>query len=188
MKKVITRIFIGIATLIFLLIVASNFLPSTFSVTRSQEVKAPVEKVYQEITNLETWEFWAPFSIPEEKDVEIIYSQTSSDRGASKIWTLQKEGKDWTQMVTEEIGWIKIRNTEVNSSLNFEYTMDKARHLVEGTIQLDELGNNTRISWTFTGRFRKQPIEKYMGLWVDDLLGKRIENTLNGLDAYCQKQ
>ncbi|MCB9233421.1 MAG: SRPBCC family protein [Bacteroidia bacterium] len=186
--KIFKKILVGIAILGLVLVVASNFLPSSYSVTRELTLGASPERVYEAVSNLETWEKWATFSLPAEPNATIIYGDTTAGAGARKKWSLIPKKEYGEKQKEIPLGWIRIKSAEKPARVTFSYTMDAEEHLVDGEILLTKVSENeTKVSWTFSGNFRKQPFEKYLGLWIDSLLGKRISETLEKLNDFCQK-
>ena len=103
---------LALAVLIVLFIVAGLFLPTQYTVTRTQVIQAKPSAIHVHVNDLTKWDAWAPWK---DGDPSLVITQVkkTSGVGASQSWT----GKDG------------------NGSLTFTKSSKKKRHRLRPHLQ-----------------------------------------------------
>jgi hypothetical protein len=169
------KILLGLLSLIALLLVISFFLPSEYKVQRTAVIKAPVEKVYNEFNDLTNWLTWNAFD-DDFKDIKYTTSTPSSGTGAKQSWISKKMNGSIT--ITES-----IPNKSVKMSLAFEGFDDP----LYGNIQFEPVPEGTKVSWTDEGKMGNNPMYKYLGLFMDSMMGNNMEKSFANIKTLCEK-
>lgn len=123
--------------IVALLLVAAILLPSNIETTVSEEIKAPVNYVYNLLSNQQNIPTWNSWSI-DDKEMKIVYDKPTSGIGSGYSWTSPSSG-DGSVVYTAMVP---------NQKLDAELTMggDKSSY----TILLEKAGEDkTKISWSF---------------------------------------
>jgi effector-binding domain-containing protein/uncharacterized protein YndB with AHSA1/START domain len=64
--------------------------PNDYDVTRSKVIKAPIETVFNNISDFKNWEAWGPW-MEEDSTIVVTYNEQTSGVGANYSWT-SKDG------------------------------------------------------------------------------------------------
>ena len=165
MKKFLI-IFLSIVAMLF---IVSIFLPSEGKVERSITIKAPIDSVYEKIDHIREWQNW---TIWFENDSTAKVEFTGPDFGP--VATMQWEGED---------GKGKIIITETKKSEYVNYVMRFQKYApFYGSFQLKQnLDSTTTIDWKITFDAGNNPTRKYFCLFMDQLMGNDLEQSLEKL-------
>ena len=166
-----------IALLAALLIFASTK-PDTFRVERSTRIKAPPEKIFVLINDLNRWRSWSPY---EKKDPAMKRTLTgaASGKGAVYEWEGNKEIGQGRMEITES-----SPNSEVILKLDFVKPYE-AHNIVEFTLKPQ--GDTTNVKWEMHGPalFVTKLMQVFFNM--DNMVGKDFEAGLANLKAVAEK-
>ncbi|MGB8705143.1 MAG: GyrI-like domain-containing protein [Gillisia sp.] len=114
-----------------------------YQMERSVVIKAPVSVVFNEVNNFHNWEDWSPWSKRTE-DVIVLYSDTTSGKGASFSWKSESLGKG------------KITNIKVlpNSSIDEKLFLSPASYAdskSDAYWKFDSISEGTKVTWGIKG-------------------------------------
>ena len=149
---------------LFLLISAFAFLlPSQVMVTKSVVIKAPKEKISEQIDHFSNWQNWYPpmqdksVRMDNKNDHSVLLKDSS---GAQILLTMTKAGIDTTYISFESISSSDIRYEFLLKSPNADST-------------LVTLNVSTTLKW--------YPWQKLKGIFLDKITGPMYEETLGNL-------
>lgn len=177
MKKIRIVLF-SLAGLVILVATVSYFLPSTFRVERSITIQADAETIHSTLNDLKTWEKWGLWSAPRDTALNFKYSEKTVGKDAERRW---KQGGIGA-------GYIRIAESEKPRRLTFDYSIDTGVHAMVCDYLIEESGNGCKVTLIINGNFRKDMIEKYVGLGIDGMLGPKMERNLSSLKDYIEKE
>lgn len=171
MKKLV-RVFIWIAVTVGILILIGAFLPGTVSVSRSVTINAPASSVYAVLNDLKTYNAWMPWN---QKDpaMKMEYSPNTRGQGAWYKWESQNDevGKGKLSISAS------IKDKFVNTSLEFEgFDQPSA-----GGWELSESNGKTTVIWKMDAVMGHNPLNRWLGLFFDRMIGPDFENGLSQL-------
>ncbi|TDU32860.1 polyketide cyclase/dehydrase/lipid transport protein [Panacagrimonas perspica] len=151
--------------------------PDTFRVERSISIKAPPEKIFPLIDDLQAWTTWSPY---EKKDpaMQRTFGSITQGRGATYAWNGNKEVGQGSMEITESTA-----SSRVAMNLNFIAPFE-AHNQVEFT--LIPAGDSTTVTWALFG---PSPfISKLMGLVfdMDKMVGTDFEAGLASLKGIAE--
>jgi hypothetical protein len=152
------------------------FLPSAIHVQRSTEINAPANFIFEEINDFTHWKNWSPWHAIE-PNAKWVYSDSTSGVGAYYTW----EGK--------EIGNGKMINIEVAAPYKIRQKLefDGMSPSMTG-FYLENIGDDKiKITWTMDTDMGLNPINRWMGLFFDKMLGSDYEKGLSNLKTFCEK-
>ncbi|SMO44155.1 SRPBCC family protein [Solitalea koreensis] len=173
--KILKKTLLAFIALLFLLVIISFFLPSAYKVQRSTIIKAPVDQVFAQFNDLNSWLKWNAFD-DDFKDIKYTTSNPSSGAGATQSWLSKKMNGSMT--ITES-----IPNKLVKLTLLFEGFNDP----LLGEVQFDEVPEGTKVTWTDEGNMGNNPMYKIMGLFMDSMMGKNMEKSFLNVKGICEK-
>lgn len=175
--RVFLKIGIIFLTLILLFIVGGFFLPSEFDIQRSEIINSSADKVFPQINTLQNWKNWSSWSV-NDKTVKFTYNDIKSGKGASMEWTSENSG----------YGKIIITKSIENQLVGYDIALNEDGEFSQGEIKLNEKNGKTEVIWRFFGEFGANPVYRYFGLFMEDLVGKDFEQSLGRLKEFSEKK
>jgi hypothetical protein len=172
--NILKRLIYGLTGLILLLLAIGFFLPSKYRVSRSMEMKAPVDQVYDELVNLQNWQNWNPW---QKMDTQIVMSYAGPEAGvgAEQQWTSKEMGN----------GSLKITEIDTNKLVKYVLMFEKMPPM-EGRFELIGDSTSTTITWIAEGDMGNNPVKKYFGVIMDGMMGKDFETGLANIRQHCE--
>ena len=180
--SLIKRILWGVAALLLLLILVSFFLPGTVHIERSKVIKAPPATVFSLVNNLRTYDDWMPWN-RKDPGMQQTFGDKDAGAGASYSWTsTDKEVGNGTLTITES-----VPDQKVLTSLDFG---DMGTSI--GGWVLSPQDSGTRIVWYMDSKMTGKNIfhslvGKYMGLFMDKMVGPDFEQGLDSLKSISER-
>ena len=172
------KIAIVVAVLIAGVLIYAATKPDSFGVQRSTTIKAPPEKVFALVNDLQQWRSWSPY---ENKDpaMKRSFSGPAAGKGAAYAWEGNKEvgqgrmeisGTTPPNLVTIQLDFIKPFEGHNRVDFKFEPQADA-----------------TQVTWAMNGP--APYITKLMGTFfdMDKMIGKDFEVGLANLKAAAEK-
>ena len=152
--------------------------PDRFAVIRTTTIKAPPDKIFALINDLQQWRAWSPY---ETKDpaMKRSFGAVTAGKGASYAWEGNKEVGQ---------GNVEISGTSPPALVTLQLHFIKP---FEGHNQVDfriePQGEITRVSWEMRGPARY--LAKLMGLFfdIDKMIGTDFESGLAKLKGIAEK-
>jgi len=170
--KTAVIIILGMTTL---LILASFLLPRQVHVERTIMVDAPANIIYNQVNTLKNWENWSPWH-KLDPEMTLVYSGPASGVGSKYIWESKKVGS----------GALTITESHHHSFIATE--MD---FMEQGTatsnFRFEPLNGGTQVTWSMDTDMGLNPISKYMGLFMDRMVGADFEKGLANLKDFSEK-
>jgi hypothetical protein len=153
-------------------------MPATFTVQRSLDIRAPVDKLFPQIADFHAWSAWSPW---EKRDPAMNrrFSGAPSGVGAVYEWEGNRAVGKGRMEVIEAAAPSKIR-------IDLQFLKPfKAHNTAEFT--LDPRGENAVVTWTMYGPLTV--MTRVMGLFMnmDKMIGKDFEAGLANLKALTEK-
>jgi hypothetical protein len=160
--------------MVFLL---SLLFPSTGVVERTGVIRAPIEVVYAQVSNLKAWEPWNPWTKPD-STATLVFSEPASGTGAWYSW----EGK-------ESSGKVTILDSDSAKGIHYLLDIKDARP-VNGGIELKRTadGKSTAIFWHMEIKLGMLPWWKLRGFVTDRIYGPAMETGLTKLSDICERK
>lgn len=152
--------------------------PDVFRVRRSANIKAPLEKIFPYINDLNRFSTWSPY---EKKDpgMKKSYRGPTAGKGAVMEWDGDKN-----------VGQGRIEIVESSPSSNVTMNLDMLRpfaahNLVEFTLEPN--GDSTRVTWAMQGKVPYLAKIVHVFVNVDKMVGTDFENGLADLKTIVEK-
>ncbi len=174
--KALKFIFYTTVFIVSAVLVVAFFLPSSYQVERSIEVKATPQQCYDNVADLNHYKNWNPWSRMEPTSEQIVY-QPSKGLNAKWSWKGKKIGEGSLTIKKVEIG----KNIETHLQFIKPFKSEST-----GNWQFEKSQSNTKITWGNTGKL-DYPIGRIMGLGLKNMLGTDFENGLANLKEYIEK-
>ena len=166
-------LFAFLLTLLVVLIGIGLFLPDSVRISREASIQAPAEKIYSQIANLKQFQAWSPW-VNLAKNITYSYEGPESGQGATQRWQI-------TQGDEVTTGYIEVTDAIPNQRVEMRMVFsDKQSGMM--TFELKPtLQQSNNVIWTFETQFGWDLFSRYVGLFLDDMIGKNYERGLETL-------
>lgn len=170
--RVLLLIF-GVIMVSFLLI--AIFLPSKSIVNREIIIDKPLEEVFNNAEDLNNFAQWNPW-ITYEKQLKTEVSSKSKGSGSKFSWDGDTIGTGYLQRISIQ------KNKQIESDMVFLKPWEaKSKDIV----RFESQGNKTKVTWT-NEMDLPYPIGRYMGLAMDEMIGRDLTKGLESLKKFCE--
>ncbi len=174
----LTTVLIVLALAIAALLIYASTRPDDLTVTRSQLINAPADKLHAIINTPREFERWSPYS-PKDPSMTNSYSGPVSGVGARNDFVGNKD---------VGAGSVEIIRSTAPSEVAMRLTMLKPFAAQNEVIySITPAGGSTRVTWAMHA---KQPfIGKLMGVFMnmDKMIGNDFADGLSKLKALAEK-
>ncbi|QHJ08334.1 SRPBCC family protein [Hymenobacter busanensis] len=172
------KISLGLLGLVIGLAVVGFLLPRQVHVERSLTMQAPPEAVYEQINTLRNWEGWSPWH-KIDPQMKLSYAGPASGVGASYSWL-----SNHSQVGN---GTLRIKQAVPNQRIDTEMDFD-GQGLGYSTYFFVPEGQATKVTWTMDSDMGLNPAARYMGLFMDGLVGDDFERGLHNLQQVVESK
>ena len=175
MKRLIQFALAAVAVL--LLVIAAGWLqPSHYQVERAIVTQAKPEKVYAIIADLRTWEDWTAWNKELDPTITRTFSGPATGAGSVMAWDGKKTGQ----------GEFKFTEATPPNKLVYSLAFEHGKYLSTGAFIIETNPKGTVVRWTNEGDFGMNPISRWMGLFMDRLMGDDFAKGLTKLKARAE--
>jgi len=170
--KALLIVVVGIAAVLY---GGGSLLSPEATVQRSIVVNAAPQTVYALVAAPRAWKDWSVWT-RRDPTMQIEYSGPESGSGAIWAWRSKSEGD----------GRMTFTDTTAPSVLGYELYFPDFQSTSKGDFHFDAQGPATRVTWTIHMMF-PSPLMRWMGLFVDKMVGKDFDSGLANLKAVAEK-
>jgi uncharacterized protein YndB with AHSA1/START domain len=172
------KISIAVVVLLAALLVYAATKPDTFRVQRTTSIKAPQEKIFSLINDLQGWGSWSPY---EKLDPAMKRTHSGAANGKGAVYAWEGNGK---------VGAGRMEITESSPPSKIAIKLDFAKPFEAHNIAefaLEAKGDSTNVTWAMYGP--NLYISKLMSIFVsmDNMIGKDFETGLANLKTIAEK-
>jgi len=142
-KKVILGAFAVISFGIVVLSVVVAMQSAELKVTRSLDINAPSDRIFEQVNDFHKWDAWSPWA-KLDPNMKTTFSGADSGVGASYAWTGNDEVGE---------GKMTIKNTHPPKYLAIDLEFIKpfeAKNLTQ--FDFKAMGEKTNVTWTMVGK------------------------------------
>ncbi len=164
-----------IFALALILFIVPLFLPSGYTITATIDIKAPRQRVFNQVNTLKNQEKWSPF----EQDSTLInhYEGPASGKGAKRIWNSLHSGSGTEEIISSK------PYTRVQTKINFGAP---GRALEEWNFSSEK--EFTRVKWKLHIDKLQYPFGKWVGLLLRKSMKQLMETGLYTLKTVSEKE
>lgn len=170
------RIVVGLVIVLLVLVGVAFLLPQKVHVERSVEIAAPQDQVFALVNSFERFNEWSPWF---ERDPNARYTFEGPASGVGAIMRWQSENREVGQGVQEIV--VSEPPSVVRVRLDFG-----SQGPAEAYYQLVATANGTAITWGLDTDLGMNPVNRYFGLFFDNLIGGDYEKGLAKLKAVAE--
>ncbi len=151
-----------------------------FSVTEQIEIDAPVQVVFNEVSDFKNWEHWGSWM--KDESLKLHYPENTKGEGSFYSWESEKEGKGAMQTITSN------PYDSLTQKIIFNGSLEDEGHQVLWSFDPDVTGKKTNLRWSMNGELSL--IEKvYMAVKKIDIeasISEMYQESLQNLDSVLQ--
>ncbi len=178
MLKWIVIVLVALVVIVGTLVAYASTRPDDFRVQRTLLVKAPPERIYPLIADLQAWKAWSPY---EKKDPKMMrtFSGPQAGVGAAYAWDGDKNVGSGRMEIAEA-----VEPTKVVFKLEFFKPFEATN---AATFSLSPGADGTRVTWAMDGR--NTLLNKVVCLFMDmdRMVGTDFEAGLATLKSLAEK-
>ncbi|HEY8879516.1 MAG TPA: SRPBCC family protein [Roseateles sp.] len=174
--KALKVLLIAIVALLLILVLGGLLLSPKYTVTRTLTINAAPEKVYALIADPRRWKAWSAWN-QRDPAMAIEYSGPASGAGAVWAWKSKSQGD----------GRMTFTTAEPPKRLAYELYFPDFNTTSTGDFRLDTNGGATQVTWSMDGDMGRNPMYRWMGLFMDKMVGPDFDAGLANLKALAEK-
>jgi hypothetical protein len=160
---------IFLAAFIGIFIVVGLFLPTQYTVTRTQVIKGKPASIHPHVNDLNKWDAWAPWK-DEDPSLVITLGKKKSGVGASQSWS----GKDGN-------GTLIFTKSSKKEGIDYDLSFNDGAYKCSAFIHYRDIGAGTHVTWTMTGDMAVPVIGGYFSMTMDSMAGPMFQRGLTRL-------
>jgi effector-binding domain-containing protein len=149
----IKKILLGIVGVIVVLLIIGFVLPQKFEITRTAQVNAPADYVFEEVNDLQKWTNWSYWYSLDPK-TEMKYGEKKSGIGASYEWKSEKTGE----------GKLMVTESTPSASVAADLFFMEAEEPAKAWYKFEPNEQGTNVTMGFSTDFGMNPIMRWMGV------------------------
>lgn len=173
--KILLKIVGGLSLLVLVLCLVAFAFPRQYRVERSLVINAKPAAIMAQVADLRAWKTWGAW---QERDpgMKMSYSEKSTGVGAWSAWESKQEGNG-KMTVTE------VTSTKVTYHLEFPDMGTQST----GSLELMSEGTGQKIIWLDQGDLGMNPMNRWVGLFLDKMIGPDFERGLANIKQIVEK-
>lgn len=163
------KLFLTLLVVVIAFVAIGFMLDSQVQVTRSMVIAAPASEIHPWVDDFKRFDEWATF---DDADPDLVYhwNEQTAGVGASRTWeseAMGNGGQTITKSVVDEGVWM---------DLEFE-----GFEPAQIAITFRPVDGGTEVVWTDDFDMGGDPISRWFGLLMDDMVGTEFEKSLANL-------
>jgi len=174
--KILKALLYIVVALALIIGVGGMFLPSQIALKRSAQINAAPDKVYPLVAAPKAWKSWSAWN-KRDPVMEITYSGPESGAGATWDWKSKTEGN----------GHMAFKDAMPPGKIGYDIAFPDFGAAYSGEFLIEAKDGGSFVTWTMHGDVGKNPINRWMGLFMDKLVGPDFEAGLAGLKTLAEK-
>jgi uncharacterized protein YndB with AHSA1/START domain len=174
--KALKLLLIALVALGLLVGVGGLLISPKFTVSRTLTINAPPDKIYALIADPRGWKAWSAWN-QRDPAMAIEYSGPASGAGAVWAWKSKSQGD----------GRMNFTTAEAPKRLGYELFFPDFGTTSTGDFRLDANGGATQVTWAMNGDMGTNPVYRWMGLFMDRMVGPDFDAGLANLKALAEK-
>lgn len=173
--KALKTLLVAAVVLLALFMGGGLLLSPRFSISRTTTVNAAPEKIYALLADPRRWKAWSAWN-QRDPAMAIEYSGPASGAGAVWAWKSKSQGD----------GRMTFTTAEPPKRLGYELYFPDFGTTSTGDFRLEPNGGATQVTWTMNGDMGANPAYRWMGLFMDKLVGPDFDAGLARLKSLAE--
>ena len=175
--KSLKIIVIILAVLTAIFFVGAQFLPNSYTVSRSAVINAPDSVVYYNVVDFNKFLKWNPWSRMEPTAPVVITGNIGAP-GHMYRWVGKELGK----------GHMQLQEVKPFADAEFQLTFEEPfKSVAQNHFSFSKTTAGTEVTWTMEGQ-SDAAVDKWMYLTMDQMMGKDFDNGLVNLKELSESK
>ncbi len=171
--KPLLSIALGICLVVF---GGGALLSSRYAVVRSVVVNTPPDKPYGLVASARKWKDWTAWN-RRDPTMQLRYFGGETGPGAGWSWHSKTEGD----------GRLTLVSFDPDRRVGYVLLLSVLQATSTGELRFEPNGGATLVTWSMAGDMGTNPLKRWIGLWMDRLVGKDFEASLATLKALSER-
>ena len=171
------KLSLALVVLIALFIIIGFFLPSHCRVERTLTIRAPEEALFSRVSALKRWPEWTAWTTNRFPDMKVRFEGSESGVGAVMI----AEGK------SSGNGVVNIVRADVVKGVWYDLDFEHGTQIFHGAITFERISAGLKVTWTLETDMSANPLKRWAGLILDQLMGSDMEKGLRNLKEQTER-
>jgi hypothetical protein len=177
--RIFKRTLLAFSVILALLLAIGFLLPRQVHVERSKLIDAPAGIVFANVNDLRRWEAWTPWGKDRDPSIQMTYSNATTGKDAWFEWTSKEFGN----------GKLEIVRSEPPKSIDMQLSlMGNTSEPAKCGFIFEPVDGKTRVTWHLDTDMGVWPTGRYVGLFMDKMLGGDYERGLTQLKSVCETE
>ena len=164
---------LGMATA---LVGGATLIAPRYTVTRSETIQAPPEKVYELLADSRSWMEWSVWKRRDPR-MSVVYSGPPRGAGAAWSWSSRTQGR----------GRMTFTHAKPNELIAYELDLASLGLKSQGELALQSDGQWTRVTWTMRGELGGNIVRRWIVLLMDPVFGRDFRDGLVNLKTLAER-
>jgi hypothetical protein len=170
-KRLFANLVVVALGVVALLLLVGLFLPRSYRLQRTVEIRAKPEVVYTQIATLREWPEWTVWNRERDPGVRFEFEGPDVGEGAAYRWTGATLG----------VGQLKLTRAETNRVVEYQLEFDGGKLTATGQLSIEPTEAGVKVIWVNEGDLGRNPVGRYFGLFMERLMGPDFEGSLSRL-------
>jgi len=172
------KIILWLLIIVAILVIIAYLLPRQYKVERSITIGADKTLVYDLTCNMKKWDLWTPWN--KNVDTTALFELSGNDCEVGTIWKWKGEILGNGELIVTE--------AVPGESFGYDLIFDEGKYQSKGGFKYDEVNDSVLIIWTDEGDLGFNPLNRYMGLFMDKMMGPDFEKGLTKLKEVAEER
>lgn len=170
------KLLVVVAVLVLAVVLVGFWLPADYRVERSRVLAADPADVRAQVRNLDSWPSWTAWSRAADPECEWTFDVPEAGGLPTTMnWSGPRHGEGSVEL------------TDLDDPGRIEYVLTG----VDGDTLIRSVGalrfeaaptGGTEVVWSVSGAMAANPVHRWIGLFMDSLVGADLERGLAGLE------
>ncbi|TSA25238.1 MAG: hypothetical protein D4R67_10515 [Bacteroidetes bacterium] len=172
------KIVLWLLIIIAVLVIIAYLLPRQYKVERSITIGADKTLVYDLTCSLKKWDLWAPWT--KNFDTTALFELSGNDCEVGTIWK-------WNGTLIGD-GELIVTEAVPGTLFAYDLSFEEGKYQSKGSFVYDEINDSVLIIWSDQGDLGFNPFNRYMGLFMDRMMGPDFEKGLANLKEVAEER
>lgn len=174
--SVLKKLLVLVGVLITLFVATSFFISKDYSVERTIVINAEPSEIYPYVVDLKEWSKWGVW-FKRDPNMELEFSGPDRAIGMRSKWKSETEGN----------GEMEITQLEHNRRVLYRLYFPDFDMGSNGAVEIKPTSNGSIVTWRDEGTVDNNPINRYLALMMDGMIGPDFEMGLENLKILAEK-
>lgn len=175
-RGILVNLLVVVLGMVALFLLVGLFLPRQYRVEREIEIRTQPATVYADLVDLRRWPEWTVWNTDLDPTVRFEFDGPETGAGAEYRWTGDAVGQ----------GRLKLTRAEPVQGVWYDLAFEGGDYESKGSLLFQAQGESLRVVWLNEGDLGRNPVNRYLGLFMDSTLGSQMQEGLARLKVRAE--